>query len=68
MNYEELADQTTERLNLENPDTDLEAVIKTAFQIFVDQKMEEVQDRIGQYEGKRFVDFGKLKLLEEMQE
>ena len=68
MNYKEIAEQTTERLNLENPDVDIEAVIKTAFQIFVDQKMEEVQDRIDQFEGKRFVDFGKLKLLEEMQE
>jgi len=70
MNYDKLADQTVKQLNLEGQtlNVDLEAVIKTAFQIFIDKKTEEVQDRLEKYEGKRYIDFGKLKLLEEMQE
>lgn len=70
MNVDEITDETLEQLDLENETfpANPETLIKTAFQVYVDQRLPEVEEQLAKYEGTQFTEFGKIKLLEEIQD
>lgn len=64
-----LTDETLDKLELEEVSySEADAIIQTALKTLVEQKQPEIEERMERFEGTRFTDFGKLKMLEEIRE
>lgn len=64
-----LTDETLDKLELEEVSySEADAIIQTALKTLIEQKQPEIEERMERFEGTRFTDFGKLKMLEEIRE
>jgi len=70
-NSEDLAEMVSEDFDLNRKtigiDIGLDKIISLAFQKLAEEELPALQEELERYEGKKFKTFGKIEMLEEMQ-